>query len=121
VFLEINGHYMFIFALRDLFGLVPVGGATQLPMDFETLATLSAGLFGAAVRMVFPVIAALLLADLGLALLARVAPQLNLFALGLPLKVGVAYGALVLALPWIMPQMIGMFRAIPENMLALAR
>src|SRR3712207_7543837 len=51
-------------------------------------------LFGAGVKMAFPVLAALLLADLGLALLSRVAPQLNLFALELPAKVAIGLAAL---------------------------
>jgi hypothetical protein len=74
----------------------------------------------AARRMALPALAALLLADLGLALLTRVAPQFNLFALGLPVKVLIGLGALAVALPAVLMRLTALFRALPGGMLGLA-
>jgi flagellar biosynthetic protein FliR len=120
VFLQINGHHLFLAGLYELFGVVPLGGATLSGGTIEELAALSAGLFAAAVKMALPVVAALLLADVGLAVLARVAPQLNLFAVGLPAKMLIALGALVVALPVIQPRLEALIRALPLNMVGLA-
>lgn len=120
-FLQINGHHLFLQGLRELFQAVDVGMVPLLPTTPDALSLISGAVFSAAVRMVLPVLAALLLADLGLAVLSRVAPQLNLFALGLPLKIAIGLGLLGAALPWIVPHMFALFRALPESMLALAR
>jgi len=69
--------------------------------------------------MVFPIVAALLLADVGLAILAKVAPQLSLFAVGLPAKVLVALAALVVAIPWLTPRLVAMFHDVPNAILAV--
>jgi flagellar biosynthetic protein FliR len=119
VFLEINGHHLSLAGLHELFDKVPVG-TFGLPSGPDLLVDLSAGLFSAALKMALPALAALLLADLGLAVLARVAPQFNLFALGLPIKLGVGLAALIVGLPVILPRMVALFRAIPANMLGVA-
>src|SRR5204863_176174 len=56
-----------------------------------------------------------------IAVLAGVAPQLNLFALGLPAKIVIALAALTVALPVMLPRITAMFQAVPDTMLFLAR
>ena len=67
--------------------MLPVG---QL-LDLESLAASATasvtGMFVAALQIAGPMIAVLFLADVGLGLLTRVAPALNAFALGFPLKI----------------------------------
>jgi flagellar biosynthetic protein FliR len=120
IFLQINGHHLFLAGLYELFGVVPLGGATLSGGTIEQLTALTAGVFSAAVKMALPVIAALLLADLGLAVLSRVAPQLNLFAIGLPAKILIGLGALIVALPIILPRIEALIRTLPQGMLSLA-
>jgi len=119
IFVEINGHHLFLTGLHELFQVVEVGTVALAPATMERLIAMSAGLFSAAVKMALPVVAALLLTDLGMAILARVAPQFNVFALEQPAKVGVGLAVLGLALPVILPQLVALFRAIPQGMLAL--
>ncbi len=119
VFVQVNGHHLFLVGLRDLFELVEVGGVARLPGTTEQLIALSSGLFVAGLKMAFPVLAAVLLADLGLALLARVAPSLNLFSLELPAKMAIGLAALVIALPVILPRLAALFRSVPSAMLNL--
>ena len=54
------------------------------------------------------------------AILARVAPQLNLFAIGLPAKILIGLATLVVALPVILPRLEALIRALPQSMLGLA-
>ncbi len=81
---------------------------------------LSAGLISAGVKLALPVMAALLLADLAVGLLARVAPQFNLFALEMPVKMMLGLISLALALPVMVPRLAAMFRTMPAIMTALA-
>jgi flagellar biosynthetic protein FliR len=119
VFIEINGHHLFLIGLRQLFEVVPVGGLTHLPGSMETLMQLSAGLISAGVKLALPVMAALILADVAIGLLARVAPQFNLFALEMPVKMMLGLLAMALALPVMVPRLAAMFRTMPAIMTAL--
>ena len=120
VFVQINGHHLFLIGLMQLFELVPVGEVTRLPGSLDTLVALSSGLFSAGLKLALPVLAALLLADLALGLLARVAPQFNLFALEMPAKMLLGLTALALALPVIVPRLAALFRTAPSMMTAIA-
>lgn len=55
-----------------------------------------AGLFGLAFSLALPVVACLLLVELGLGVLARNMPQMNLFVVGAPVKIVVGLAALAL-------------------------
>lgn len=116
VFVQINGHHLFLIGLRELFEAVPVGEVTRLPGSAEALLTLSGALFTAGLKLALPVMAALMLADIGLGLLSRVAPQFNLFALEMPAKMLLGLSALALALPVIVPRLAALFRSVPGAM-----
>ena len=88
-------------ALAGVFAL-PVGAAVSMPVTAELLIQGLTGMFVAAVQIAGPLMVVLFLADAGLGLLNRVAPALNAFALGFPLKVLITLslaGAVFLALP----------------------
>jgi flagellar biosynthetic protein FliR len=119
VFVQVNGHHLFLVGLRELFDVVPVGQVTRLPGSIETLMTLSTGMFSAGLKLALPVMAVLLLADIGLGLLSRVAPQFNLFALEMPAKMLLGLTALALALPVVVPRLAALFRTIPSMMSAI--
>jgi flagellar biosynthetic protein FliR len=59
---------------------------------------LSGDIFIAAIKIAAPVMAALFLTDVALGIIARTVPQMNIFIVGFPLKIGV--GLLALALAW---------------------
>lgn len=60
---------------------------------------LFASLFGVAIKIAAPVVAAVFLADLALAIMARVVPQMNVLIVGFPLKLGVGLVGTAVALP----------------------
>jgi len=97
IFLGANGHHMVLHGLGASLTAVPLGAEPGLCAAALTQAT--AGLIAAALRMAAPVVAAVLLSDLALALLTRAAPQMNLLAIGFPIKLAVGLGATLLALP----------------------
>jgi flagellar biosynthesis protein FliR len=105
VFVQINGHHLFLIGLRELFDVVPVGQVTSIPGSTEALLTVSSGLFSA---------------GLGLGLLSRVAPQFNLFALEMPAKMLLGVLALALSLPIIVPRLAALFRTAPSVMQLMA-
>ena len=80
-----DAYQLIIAGLARSFNALPVGGG--LTLDAEPLVTGVSQMFLAALQIAGPLVVVLFLADVGLGLLTRVAPQLNAFALGFPLKI----------------------------------
>ena len=58
-------------------------------------------IFTAAVEVAGPVMLALLVTDIAFGLVSRVVPQLNVFAVGLPVKIGIALLLVAATLPFL--------------------
>ena len=117
-FLVINGHHVFLKGLEGTFQVIPVGGDIPLG-SMDTLVKYFSELITAGIQMALPVMAALFMTDLSLGLLARVAPQVQVFFLGLPLKVGVSLFALGILFMAILPVLNNLFQSIGTRMLHL--
>lgn len=91
VFITMNGHLHLLRALADSFALVPPGGIHIGGALTGDVLTLSAGMFTLAVKIAAPVIAALFMVELTLALMGRAAPQMNLLTMGFPIKIAVGF------------------------------
>jgi flagellar biosynthetic protein FliR len=94
----INGHVMLVRGFLTSFQAIDVTGPSL--KDFsENLAGALATFFIAAVEIAAPLIAALFLAEVGLGLLSRAAPQMNVFIIGFPLKIMLTLILVGVALP----------------------
>ncbi len=67
-------------------------------------------MFSIGLQLALPLIAILLMTNLALGILTRSAPQLNIFAIGFPITLGVGLIALDITLPYFTPQFEHMFR-----------
>jgi flagellar biosynthetic protein FliR len=109
LFFQTDAHHLVIQALAQLFTVVPLGTFSLARINPELLAQIASGAFVVAVELVFPVMVALLLTDVALGVLARVAPQFGIFAIGLQLKVIIALAALLVTMPLLMPRLHQLF------------
>jgi flagellar biosynthetic protein FliR len=99
MFLAIDGHLMLLSALVDSFRAFPAGAPGALPIEPLALARAAADIFEIALTICLPILAVMLLVNVVLGVMARVAPQLNLFAVGFPVTILAGLAALVLFLP----------------------
>ncbi|MDQ7835945.1 MAG: flagellar biosynthetic protein FliR [Humidesulfovibrio sp.] len=90
-FLALNGHLHLIGALGNSFELVPPGGLFMTPRLMSEVMLFSKQMFVLGVRIAAPVILALFLVDLALALISKMAPQMNVMTMGFPLKIMVGF------------------------------
>ena len=90
-FLVLNGHLYILKALMDSFKLIPPGGLVISPPLGAEIITMSAQIFVLGIKVAAPVLAALFLVELALALMARAAPQMNLLIIGFPLKIAIGF------------------------------
>ncbi len=91
MFLSLNGHLYLLHALTKSFALVPPGGLLITPALSEQLLQFSSQIFVLAIKIASPVMIALFLVDLALALIAKAAPQMNVIFVGFPLKIAVGF------------------------------
>jgi flagellar biosynthetic protein FliR len=99
MFLAIDGHLMLLSALVDSFRAFPAGAPGTVPIEPLALARAAADIFAIALTICLPILAVMLLVNVVLGVMARVAPQLNLFAVGFPVTVLAGLAALALFLP----------------------
>jgi flagellar biosynthetic protein FliR len=117
-FLLTNGHHIFLMGLKDTFTLLPLN--QPLPeLNPEALLQLSSGIITSGVQISLPIVGALFLTDLTLGLLSKVAPQINVFFLGLPIKVWVAIFALSLLFGLLGPTLDRAFKNLGPRMLQI--
>ncbi len=89
VFLSIDGHLLMLETLRASFDSVAIG-AVSLDGKLADWSVTQAGLVLArGVQLAAPMMVTLLLSDVALGILTRVAPTMNVFVLGFPLKIGI--------------------------------
>lgn len=83
-----NMHHYILRALIDSFQVVPVNGAVfQWDHLLETMITYMADLMVIGFRIVLPVFAVSMILNCILGVMAKVAPQMNMFAVGIQLKI----------------------------------
>jgi len=99
MFLAMNGHLLMLSVLAESFRLLPIGTTPFAASGFAALLAWSATLFSTGLLLALPMISALLIANLALGVLARIAPQLNIFAVGFPVTIVTGFSVLMLSLP----------------------
>lgn len=99
IFLGINGHHFVLQALQLSYTAVPIGSWTLNGPLAESLIKLVGLVFVIAVKFAAPIIISLFLTNVALAILSRIMPQMNIFTVSFPLKIGVGVFALVSTAP----------------------
>lgn len=99
LFLLVDGHHTVLAALLESFRRVPPGlggiGDAGLRIGLEE----AAWVFMTAVKIAAPVLGVLFLTSVVLGLVAKAAPQLNIFVVGLPVKMAVGFIGIAVAMP----------------------
>lgn len=112
VFLSLNGHHMLLDGVMSSMQVAPVGRTPVFSWDSGSLAqlmTLSFNeMFMLSFKIAAPIATALFLVDVGLGVIARTVPQMNVFVVGLPVKIFTSFAVLLLVLPgfvWLFDQL----------------
>lgn len=98
-FLAVNGHHFLLAGVFRSFEVVGVTEQPNLGAMLENLDTVFVGLFAMAFQIAAPILVTLLLVDVVLGIVSRVVPQMNVFFVGIPLKLGVGMMAIIICMP----------------------
>jgi flagellar biosynthetic protein FliR len=100
LFLILNGHHAMLQSLALSYKAVPPSLSGFGPAAGQQLVALSGTVFTIAVRMAIPALVALLMAQIGVGLLAKTMPQMNVFVIGFPVKIALGLFVIGITMPY---------------------
>jgi flagellar biosynthesis protein FliR len=90
IFITIGGDAWMLRGLARTFALVPLDKGPQIASLVSATSAAVGQLFIGAVELAAPAMLAVVITDVAFGMVSRVVPQLNVFAVGFPMKVGVS-------------------------------
>jgi flagellar biosynthesis protein FliR len=104
LFVTLNGHLILLGVLVKSFAVVPIAANSGIAAPgWQALAAAGALLFQMGVWLALPVIAVLLTAHLAVAVVSRVAPQINIMSVGFSIFMWIGLAATIALLPFFAP------------------
>lgn len=104
LFLVMDGHLVLVAMLVESFQTLPLGPAGMDRDGFWAIAMWGSKMFAGAVWMALPALASLLTVNTAFGVMARAAPQLNIFAVGFPVAMMMGFVVIIYTLPTVAPQ-----------------
>jgi len=99
LFLAMNGHLMVLMAITRSFHSFPLDQNFLETLKQMKLQRLGADLFASALWIALPMIGMLMFANLAMGIISRIAPQMNIFAVGFPITLVVGLVGITVTLP----------------------
>ncbi len=112
LFFTINGHYYLLYSIIESYKFIPAGIMAQ-GINMGQIIVIFSKSFTMAFQIAVPLILVGFMSDLIMGFIARTIPQLNVFILGMPLKVMVGMIAFVILLPQASNLIISVFEDMP--------
>ena len=119
LFLAFGAHRWVFKALAESFHLVPLAGFTPSEGLLDLMMRYSAAMFSTAIKIAAPLMAALLLSDVSLGVVARTAPQMNIFIVGMPLKILLGMLLMGFSFPYLATMLGGLYRLLFNDIMLL--
>ena len=117
--LALNGHHLLLDGIFYSYQFIPMelswlafGQENYVEFIMKTFA----GIFAVAFQMSIPIVATLFLVDIALGITARTVPQLNIFVVGFPIKIGVSFLVLLIMMGVLMAVVQKMFEMMVVSM-----
>jgi flagellar biosynthetic protein FliR len=121
VFLALNGHHYALQAIVLSYEAVPVNGLAITGVAADRIVALTGTVLLVSVKLASPVIVAGFLVNLAMAVLTRVAPQMNVFVLSFPVKIAVVLVVLMTSGPMMIYVFKKLLAGFEDNVLELVR
>jgi len=111
LFLISNGHLLMIELLADSFHTLPVAVDGISRNGLHELIAWASRLFAGGLLIALPIIGAMLMVNMGMGVVMRAAPQLNIFSVGFPITILLGF-----ALIWVsLPNVLAVFDQLQEQ------
>ncbi|MFH1144386.1 MAG: flagellar biosynthetic protein FliR [Candidatus Eisenbacteria bacterium] len=119
LFLLLNGHHLLLRALGLSLKALPLGGVVlQGPVVHQVIG-LAGSLFVVSLAVGGPLLAVLFLADAAMGFVARTVPQMNIFIVGFPVKIGIGILGIALTIPFFTRTVDRLLAGLERDLLGL--
>ena len=119
MFLAIDGHHLLINAVAGSYVAVPIGEMNFNGASTELLVRICVDIFAIAIKIGAPMIVTLFLTSVALGIIARTVPQMNVFIVGMPLKISVGFLVLAMSFPFISYMFAKLMHGMDRNLTKL--
>ncbi|MCD7033766.1 flagellar type III secretion system protein FliR [Metabacillus sp. GX 13764] len=120
--LSVNAHHMLLDGVYYSFQYIPpeqaalrIGDGSVMLFILKTFSSM----FLIAFQMAIPVAGSLFIVDVALGIVARTVPQMNVFVIGMPLKIGVGFIILIVVMGAMFMLIQGIFETMTQTMKTL--
>jgi len=117
LFMAINGHLMVITTLTQSFSVIPIGINSVASGSWLNIASAGGVIFSSGLFLALPIVVTLMITNIALGILGRVAPQLNLMAIGFPVTIALGFIALLASTSYLGAPLLQLFEFGLESML----
>ena len=117
MFMAIDGHLMVISTLVQSFTFLPIRLLAISEASWLNIANAGGIVFSAGVMLALPAVTALLITNVALGVLGRVAPQLNLIVIGFPVTILLGFVALYVGMSYLAAPLQQLFEHGLQSML----
>lgn len=114
LFVVINGHLMVLMAVVKSFERFPVQGHWLDAVGQMRLHELGGSIFASALWIALPMVVMLLFVNLTLGIISRVAPQMNIYAVGFPVTLTVGLLGITATLPLLEQPMLALLQQVMD-------
>lgn len=115
LFVVLNGHVLVLGAVANSFTYMPIGVDFLARVETLGIYKLGTELFASAFWISLPIVGVLMFTNMALGVISRVAPQMNIFAIGFPITLVVG----MLAIALVLPDMLDPFNALMGKLVAM--
>ncbi len=98
-FLVLDGHHVLLKILIRSYNFIPINKAVFDDYMVNNILKIFFETFLIGFKISIPILAATLLAEVSLGILAKTVPQMNVFVVGMPLKIGIGLFTIVIVMP----------------------
>ncbi len=121
IFLASDAHHLIIGAIVQSFDLINLAQIDFSNVTPEIILRYFSSMFVIAIKIAAPIMAILFFLSVGLGLVARTVPQMNVFIVGFPLQIGVGLLMVALAMPFFSLVLQNQISEMPAKLVGLMR
>jgi len=114
LFVVTNGHLLLIHTVVSSFNTFPLGKSVMAVLANMKLHELGSLVFSYGLWIALPMIGILLFVNIVLGFMSRVAPQMNVFAIGFPLTVSAGLLGIAFTIPMLEQPLLNLLNVIPN-------
>ncbi len=121
IFLVMNGHHIFLYAIAESFRILPPLGFHFSGELMQLVLIFVRNMLEVAIKTGAPIIAVLLFMSVGMGLIARTVPQINIFIVGFPLQIAIGLIGIGVTIPIFMRVVESYFLNLEGEIISLLR